>query len=76
MAPAPINLFTSWIFYLCKKGECFCDSLKPGLLRSYTYNTGRKAKVGDYSRINKNLVSNGDVKDNKIVKNIRRRGKL
>ena len=53
MAPAPINLFTSWISYfakLCKKGENWSEKL---LKKNFSI-VARKSKVDDYPKFSTN----------------------
>ena len=54
MAPAPINLFTSWISYfakLCKKGRTWFEKLDNKLYKTIV---ARKSKVDDYPKFSTN----------------------
>ena len=77
MAPSPINLVTTWVVYLlrmCQRGVLLfscCGSIVVVCLYKIKRKTvsGKKGKVGDYSKVNDGLGSkNGKGKIYPIMK--------
>ena len=64
MAPSPINLVTTWVVYLLRMCERGIEMHHHGNSLRNVFSSGKKGKVGDYSKVNDGIGSkNGKSKE-------------